>query len=97
MHAFVISLYPSGQIWRVRILCPYCGKIHQHGAGNRTEAPNLGFRGSHCNSGDYELTVDSGSNVVGLPSDNPLVVAALGDSAIGAGNVPARQLPRPSR
>lgn len=77
MYAFVIALYPSSQIWRVRVLCPYCGKVHKHGGGYRTDRPNLGHRGSECGRGDYELIVDSGSSVLGLPSDDPLVLRSI--------------------
>lgn len=86
MFAFVVALYPSSKIWRVRALCPYCGKIHKHGGGYRTDTPNLGYRGSECGQGDYELIVDSGSIVCGLPSTHPLVVKSLSNRLIQAGN-----------
>jgi hypothetical protein len=28
--------------------CPYCGKVHVHGAGPSHEVPMLGHRAAHC-------------------------------------------------
>ena len=86
MYAFVVSLYPTSKIWRIRALCPYCGKVHKHGGGYRTDRPLLGHRGSECGCGDYELIVDSGSIVLGLPSTDPLVVRSFLNRSIPAGN-----------
>jgi len=33
---------------QVKILCPYCSKIHIHGKVNSNE-----YRTSHCHKGDY--------------------------------------------
>ena len=33
---------------QVKILCPYCSKIHIHGKVNNNE-----YRTSHCHKGDY--------------------------------------------
>jgi hypothetical protein len=37
--------------------CPYCQGRHTHGAGTDVRRPLLGTRVSHCQHGDYVLTV----------------------------------------
>jgi hypothetical protein len=37
--------------------CPYCQGRHTHGAGTDGRRPLLGTRVSHCQHGDYVLTV----------------------------------------
>jgi hypothetical protein len=85
MNASVISVYPSVSCWKVFVRCPYCFKRHSHGGGDGVR-PLLGSRGSHCGLGEYTLTVDSYSSVVGLPSDDPLVLLTFSGQAIAVGS-----------
>ena len=86
MYAFIMTLYPSIHYWKVLVLCPYCGKQHSHGAGEKTEQPRLGYRSADCKLGEYSLTVDSGSMICGLPSDDPQAVAILQGRLIAGRN-----------
>jgi hypothetical protein len=95
MHAFVITLYPSSQFWRVCVLCPFCNKVHKHGAGHKSEQPNLGFRGSECGRGDYKLTVDSGSMICGQPFSDPQSAQVLAGQLIAGRNNVLRPPPQP--
>lgn len=88
MNASVVCLYPTALFWRVSVLCPYCGDVHRHGAGSKSEQPNLGFRGSECRRGDYKLTVDSNSIICGRPLDDPQSAQVLtGQLIAGRNNV----------
>jgi hypothetical protein len=47
-----------GEVWRVKVICPYCGKLHFHGLG-----PNgtlLGARRPDCSKGgeQYEILIE---------------------------------------
>jgi len=84
MKANVISLYPSVNCWKVFVRCPYCYAKHSHGAGTVKGRPYLGSRSAHCRSGEYDLTVNSYSSVLGLPSNDPLVSQTLLSRALAA-------------
>ena len=48
------KLSENSTVWLFKILCPYCRRIHIHGAGNKPE-PDLnllGHRWSHCHNGE---------------------------------------------
>jgi hypothetical protein len=47
----------------VFIVCPMCGKLHQHGSNGNPNLDNYGFRSPHCRigtpyRGEYELVAD---------------------------------------
>jgi hypothetical protein len=96
MFAFVMSLYPSIHFWKVLVLCPYCGKQHSHGAGEKSGQPMLGWRSAGCQQGEYRLTVDSGSMICGLPSDDPQAVLVLQGLLIAGRNNVLRPPPQSS-
>jgi hypothetical protein len=58
------------RVWLVTVLCPFCGKQHQHGGGAGDE-PLLGFRVPHClaGEGEYVLTAASASVRAGEAGD----------------------------
>ena len=85
MNASVISVYPTPTCWKVFVHCPYCRRRHSHGGGDGAR-PFFGSRMSHCGKGEYTITVDSNSNVAGLPSDDPLVSQLISNQSLGAGN-----------
>jgi hypothetical protein len=59
MDAHVVLVKPMDTFWRIRVLCPFCGKVHSHGGGDVTGKPTLGQRGAHCGRGEYILRVDA--------------------------------------
>ena len=85
MNASVVSLFPGVSCWRIVAKCPYCKCLHKHGGGNGVR-PYLGSRSADCGRGEYALTVDSYSSVVGLPSDDPLVLPIASSQSIAVGN-----------
>lgn len=65
---FVINRDESGEWYQWKVLsCPYCGKVHFHGAGASREKARdmLGHRSAHCvqgndSSGGYYLVDEEG-------------------------------------
>ena len=80
-----MTIYPTVGCWKIIARCSYCKGAHKHGGGDGTR-PFLGSRGAHCGLGEYTLTVDSYSSVVGLPSDDPLVLLTFSGQVIAGGN-----------
>jgi len=85
MNASVMTIYPTVSCWKIIARCLYCKGSHKHGGGNGIR-PYLGSRSADCGLGEYNLTVDSYSSVVGLPSDDPLVLLTFSGQVIAAGN-----------
>lgn len=58
--AYVVSVHRPR--WNphsiVSVRCPYCGKLHEHGAGTDPRSLDLGLRVSHCNGASYTLALD---------------------------------------
>lgn len=55
IEADVVEYRPHPRGWTCRIRCPYCGKLHTHGAGPNGAA---GFRVPHCTGdGRYKDTL----------------------------------------
>lgn len=47
-----------GEVWQIKVICPYCGKPHFHGAG--PDGTRLGARSPECGLGEqYDIIVDT--------------------------------------
>jgi hypothetical protein len=58
VHGQLIPPSRRGQVYQVKVICPYCGKPHFHGAG--PNGTRLGLRRPECNQGEqYLLVVDA--------------------------------------
>lgn len=61
VHLELLSKIKIGgkESWIVKVKCPFCGKIHKHGAGeaNSIRSINLGLRIAHCMNGSYIITI----------------------------------------
>lgn len=51
------EIIPDGEIYSLKVKCPFCNETHTHGGGPIDGDPKryLGDRVSHCHKGDYNL------------------------------------------
>lgn len=61
IFAAVVARLGRRGIWALTVpLCPYCGRMHQHGGGGDGPSPFLGSRAAHCDKSQgrsYELVM----------------------------------------
>ena len=55
VHGLLIRPTRRGQVYQVKVICPYCGKLHFYGAGQ--DGKLLGWRSPQCGLGEQHLLV----------------------------------------
>jgi hypothetical protein len=56
MNAEVVMATRGRSCWKIKVRCPFCKSLHQHGGGDTDIM--LGSRVSHCGRGEYNLVIN---------------------------------------
>lgn len=56
--AFVLDVVRQPSCFIIRVICPFCKKIHKHGGGS-DDKPHYGTRVAHCCEKEYDLVTDA--------------------------------------